>query len=134
MPQSIHNIFFCIYTFCFQEDYSASNTFCKYSPTSPKSAVSSNGSSFNRSTNISLNSSLKNEDLIRDECELESYLREIEQQRKYALSTSIDQQPSNLLSSFWSHPAVRTPGEVSPLLRRCSYQLAPTIGINLIPD
>lgn len=76
---------------------------------------------------ISLNGSLTNEDLIRDECELESYLEEVEQQRKCMLSTNVDQ-PSNLLSSFWSHPAVRRPGEVSPLLRRCAYQLAPTIG------
>lgn len=70
---------------------------------------------------------MTNEDLIQDECELDSYLKEIEQQRKYILSTKVDQ-PSNLLSSFWSHPATRTPGEVSPLLRRCTYQLAPTIG------
>ncbi|XP_050462419.1 transmembrane protein 209 [Cataglyphis hispanica] len=101
------------------------STFLKYSsPTSPKSAVSSNG--LFRSLNISSNSSLTNEDLIQDECELESYLKEIEQQRKCVLSTKVDQ-PSNLLSSFWSHPATRTPGEVSPLLRRCAYQLAPTI-------
>lgn len=77
--------------------------------------------------NISLNGSLTNEDLIQDECELENYLKEIEQQRKCVLSTNVDQ-PSNLLSSFWSHPATRSPGEVSPLLRRCAYQLAPTIG------
>jgi len=84
--------------------------------------------------NISNNGNLTNEDLIQDECELESYLKEVEQQRKCVLSTNIDQ-PSNLLSSFWSHPATRTPGEVSPLLRRCAYQLAPTIGkyeINLL--
>lgn len=87
-----------------------------------KSAISSNGS-FSKS----MNGSLTNENLIQDECELESYLKEVEQQRKCALSTSVDQ-PSNLLSSFWSHPATRAPGEVSPLLRRCAYQLAPTIG------
>lgn len=86
----------------------------------------SNGS-LSRPTNISLNGSLTNEDLIQDECELESYLKEVEQQRKCVLSTTVDQ-PSNLLSSFWSHPATRSPGEVSPLLRRCAYQLAPTIG------
>ncbi|KAJ4448217.1 hypothetical protein ANN_10231 [Periplaneta americana] len=34
------------------------------------------------------------------------------------------EQPSNLLSSFWSHPATRTAAEVPPMLRRCSYQLA----------
>jgi hypothetical protein len=77
--------------------------------------------------NISMNGSLTNEDLIQDECELENYLKEIAQQRKCVLSTNVDQ-PSNLLSSFWSHPATRAPGEISPLLRRCAYQLAPTIG------
>jgi len=77
---------------------------------------------------ISSSGSLANEDLIQDECELENYLKEVEQQRKCVLSTTVDQ-PSNLLSSFWSHPATRSPSEVSPLLRRCAYQLAPTIGI-----
>lgn len=48
-------------------------------------------------------------------------------QKKNVLSTDIDQ-PSNLLSSFWSHPAIRNPGEVSPLLRKCAYQVAPIIG------
>ena len=113
--------------FFFQEDYSTSVPFFKYSNfTSPKATVCSNGS-LSKSTNISLNSSLTNEDLIQDECELETYLKEVEQQRKCVLSTNVDQ-PSNLLSSFWSHPATRSPGEVSPLLRRCAYQLAPTIG------
>jgi hypothetical protein len=35
------------------------------------------------------------------------------------------EQPSNLLSSFWSHPATRTAAEVPSILRRCYYQLAP---------
>ncbi|XP_032674619.1 transmembrane protein 209 isoform X2 [Odontomachus brunneus] len=107
------------------KDYSTSSVFKYNSPVSPKSPVSSNGS-LSKSMSISLNGSLTNEDLIRDECELESYLEEVEQQRKCMLPTNVDQ-PSNLLSSFWSHPAVRRPGEVSPLLRRCAYQLAPTI-------
>ncbi|EFN86423.1 transmembrane protein 209 [Harpegnathos saltator] len=107
------------------KDYSTSTVFKYSSPVSPKSTVSSNGS-LSKSMSISLNGSLTNEDLIRDECELENYLEEVEQQRKCMLSTNVDQ-PSNLLSSFWSHPAVRRPGEVSPLLRRCAYQLAPTV-------
>lgn len=36
------------------------------------------------------------------------------------------EQPSNLLSSFWSHPATRTAAEVPSILRRCYYQLAPS--------
>ncbi|CAB0032998.1 unnamed protein product, partial [Trichogramma brassicae] len=68
------------------------------------------------------------EDLIQDETELQTYLKEVTKTDKASTphTTSVDQ-PSNLLSSFWSHPATRNPGEVSPLLRRCAYQLAPTI-------
>jgi len=122
----IYDFFIFNLLFYSSEDYSAPSSFLKCSnPTSPKSTISSNGS-LSRSMNIS-SGNLTNEDLIQDECELENYLKEVEQQRKCVLSTNIDQ-PSNLLSSFWSHPATRTPGEVSPLLRRCAYQLAPTIG------
>lgn len=81
--------------------------------------------------NLLNSGNLTNENFIEDECELENYLKEIEQQRKHTLSTNIDQ-PSNLLSSFWSHPAVRSPNEVSPLLRRCTYQLACTTGKSVI--
>lgn len=75
-----------------------------------------------------MNGSLTGEGMIQDETELQHYLEDIsERERKNILSTTVDQ-PSNLLSSFWSHPATRNPGEVSPMLRRCAYQLAPTIG------
>lgn len=75
-----------------------------------------------------MNGSLTGEGLIQDESELQSYLKDIsDRDRKTTHSTNIDA-PSNLLSSYWSHPATRTPGEVSPMLRRCAYQLAPTIG------
>ncbi|XP_050475588.1 transmembrane protein 209 [Bombus huntii] len=107
------------------KDFSSPNQFFKYgSPTSQKSVSSSNGS-FNKSLNISANGNLTSEDLIQNERELKNYLEEAHQ-KKHVLSTDIDQ-PSNLLSSFWSHPAIRSPGEVSPLLRRCAYQLAPII-------
>lgn len=75
-----------------------------------------------------MNGSLTGEGLIQDEIELQTYLKEVsERERKTTHSTNIDQ-PSNLLSSFWSHPATRNPTEISPLLRRCAYQLSPTIG------
>ncbi|XP_003398568.1 transmembrane protein 209 [Bombus terrestris] len=107
------------------KDFSSPNQFFKYgSPTSQKSVPSPNGS-FNKSLNISANGNLTSEDLIQNERELKNYLEEAHQ-KKHVLSTDIDQ-PSNLLSSFWSHPAIRSPGEVSPLLRRCAYQLAPII-------
>lgn len=74
-----------------------------------------------------MSASFTGEDLIQDESELQNYLKEVSQkERKTAHSTNVDQ-PSNLLSSFWSYPATRSPGEVSSLLRRCAYQLAPTV-------
>lgn len=43
------------------------------------------------------------------------------------------EQPSNLLSMFWSHPVTRSPTEAAPMLRRCAYQLATsTPGIFII--
>ncbi|XP_078040168.1 transmembrane protein 209 [Augochlora pura] len=107
------------------KNFTSANPFFKYnSPTSQKSTSSPNGS-FNKSLNASTNGNLTGEDLIQSEKELQNYLEET-RQRKHVLSTDIDQ-PSNLLSSFWSHPAIKSPGEVSPLLRRCAYQLAPII-------
>ncbi|XP_015588188.1 transmembrane protein 209 isoform X2 [Cephus cinctus] len=110
------------------KDYLSSSSFGKYghSP-SPRKLTLSPNSSLNKSLNASANGSLTSENLIQDETQLQSYLKEIaRQERKSACSMSIDQ-PSNLLSSFWSHPAVRSPSEVSPMLRRCAYQLAPTV-------
>ena len=107
------------------KNFSPSSPFFKYgSPASEKSTPSPNGS-LNKSLNASTNGNLTSEDLIQNEKELQTYLEET-RQRKHILSTDIDQ-PSNLLSSFWSHPAIPSPGEVSPLLRRCTYQLAPMI-------
>lgn len=106
-----------------------SSPFYKYSgPSSPQKLTVSPNSLINKSLNNSLNGSLTGDGLIYDETQLQSYLKELEhRERKSTSITSIDQ-PSNLLSSFWSHPATRSPGEVSPMLRRCVYQLAPTIG------
>ncbi|XP_053978853.1 transmembrane protein 209 [Hylaeus anthracinus] len=107
------------------KSFTTTSPFFKYgSPTSQKSTTSPNGS-LNKSFNASINGNLTSEELIQSEKELQSYLDD-SRQRKHVLSTDIDQ-PSNLLSSFWSHPAIRSPGEVSPLLRRCAYQLAPII-------
>ncbi|XP_012253137.2 transmembrane protein 209 [Athalia rosae] len=110
------------------KDYTLSSPFYKYhSPSSPHKVAVSPNSSLNKSLNSSLNGNLTGEGLIYDEVQLQSYLKELEhQERKSTSLTNVDQ-PSNLLSSFWSHPATRSPGEVSPMLRRCVYQLAPTI-------
>ncbi|XP_034937336.1 transmembrane protein 209 [Chelonus insularis] len=97
------------------------------SSTSPKNFNITPNNSLNKSLNISMNGSLTGEGLIQDEVELQNYLKDVtEREKKTTHSTNIDQ-PSNLLSSFWSHPATRNPSEVSPLLRRCAYQLAPTV-------
>ena len=82
-----------------------------------------------------MSASFTGEELIQDETELQNYLKEVTKKERKSSSSShsatVDQ-PSNLLSSFWSHPATRSPGEVSPLLRRCAYQLAPTVGMYLV--
>lgn len=107
------------------KDYSM-NAFGKYgSLPSPKLKLSPDGS-INKSLNSSMNSTLASENFIQNEAELQKYLKEATVQRKTILPTNIDQ-PSNLLSSFWTHPAIRSPNEVSPSLRRCAYQLAPTM-------
>ncbi|XP_011304655.1 transmembrane protein 209 [Fopius arisanus] len=106
----------------------AASPFSKYSgPPSPRTLNATPNTSFNKSLNTSINSNLTSEGMIQDESDLQNYLKDIsERERKTSLATSMDQ-PSNLLSSFWSHPATRNPGEISPMLRRCAYQLAPTI-------
>lgn len=111
------------------KNYSASSPFCKYSgPPSPKNLNLTPNKSLNKSHNASMNCSLTGEGLIQDQVELQNYLKDItERERKSCLhSTNVDQ-PSNLLSSFWSHPATRSPSEISPMLRRCAYQLSPTV-------
>ncbi|KAK3909516.1 Transmembrane protein 209 [Frankliniella fusca] len=63
-------------------------------------------------------------EFIGDEDSLTNYLRDFDSHEKSSTHAASIEQPTNLLSSFWSHPASRTAGEVSPLLRRCTYQLA----------
>lgn len=64
-------------------------------------------------------------DVIENEHSLQQYLQDYENfERTAAVGQSVEQ-PSNLLSSFWSHPATRTVAEVPSILRRCYYQLAP---------
>ncbi|KAI4488760.1 hypothetical protein M0802_011270 [Mischocyttarus mexicanus] len=110
------------------KDYSI-NTFATYgNGSSPKLKLNTNGS-INKSLNSSINSTLTSGSFIQNEAELQKYLKESSVQRKTILSTNIDE-PSNLLSSFWTHPAVRSTNEVSPSLRRCTYQLAPTMSFD----
>ncbi|KAK0077979.1 hypothetical protein PV325_003214 [Microctonus aethiopoides] len=106
----------------------STSPFCKYTGQTPsKNLNTTPNNSLNKSLNTSMNGSLTGDGLIQDEIELQTYLKEVsERERKTTHSTNIDQ-PSNLLSSFWSHPATRNPTEISPLLRRCAYQLSPTI-------
>ncbi|XP_069681862.1 transmembrane protein 209 isoform X2 [Periplaneta americana] len=69
-------------------------------------------------------SNISSVDFIESEHSLSQYLRDFENFEKTAAVGQSVEQPSNLLSSFWSHPATRTAAEVPPMLRRCSYQLA----------
>lgn len=64
-------------------------------------------------------------EFIGNEDDLSQYLKDFESHEKSSIHAASIEQPKNLLSSYWSHPASRTAGEVSPLLRRCTYQLAP---------
>ncbi|XP_003425289.1 transmembrane protein 209 [Nasonia vitripennis] len=106
---------------------STSSPFSKYNNSLTRRTTMSPNVSVNKSYNSSMSASFTGEDLIQDESGLQTYLKEVSQkERKSAHSTNVDQ-PSNLLSSFWSYPATRSPGEVSSLLRRCAYQLAPTV-------
>ncbi|KAJ8683244.1 hypothetical protein QAD02_019036 [Eretmocerus hayati] len=109
------------------KDYSNSSPFSKLNGSSSRKTLSPNVS-MKSLNNSSMSASFTGDELIQDEQELQNYLKEVTQKERksLSLSTSVDQ-PSNLLSSYWSHPATRNPGEVSPLLRRCAYQLAPTI-------
>lgn len=63
-------------------------------------------------------------DFIEDNSSLSQYLKEYETYEKVANLSNQTEQPTNLLSSFWNHPASKSGKEVSPFLRRCQYQLA----------
>ena len=78
-------------------------------------------------SNSMINGSFTGDDLIQDENELGSYLKEVSKKERKSTHLNADQ-PSNLLSSFWLHPPSGSPNDISPLLRRCAYQLAPTVG------
>ena len=62
---------------------------------------------------------------IDNETSLSQYLKEYENFEKTAAVGQSVEQPTNLLSSFWSHSATRTSSEVPATLRRCTYQMAP---------
>lgn len=64
------------------------------------------------------------EEFISDERSLNQYIHDYEEHEKKASVSMSVEQPSNLLS-FWNNSSSRNVNEVSPLLRRCTYQLAP---------
>uniref|UniRef100_A0A1B6FSW8 Transmembrane protein 209 n=1 Tax=Cuerna arida TaxID=1464854 RepID=A0A1B6FSW8_9HEMI len=67
---------------------------------------------------------LATSEVIQDESALQQYLREFESLEKSSVVENSMEQPSNMLSGFWSHPASRTATDISPLLRRCTYQMS----------
>ncbi|XP_054278113.1 transmembrane protein 209-like isoform X2 [Macrosteles quadrilineatus] len=67
---------------------------------------------------------LPTSEIIQDESSLNQYLKEYETLERSSIVETSMEQPSNMLSGFWCHPASRTTTEVSPLLRRCTYQMS----------
>lgn len=104
-------------------NYSMSSSSWIYTSGSPQSIVSSSSP---RMLPVSP------DELIQDEQSLKNYLKEYDGFEKSSLVGSSVEQPSNLLSTFWSHPATRSPTEATPMLRRCTYQLAPATPVQTI--
>lgn len=69
-------------------------------------------------------------EFIADEKSLKQYLQDYEHFEKSMNASNPTEQSSNLLSSFWSHPATQNPNEVSPYLRRNQYQLSAQVPCN----
>ncbi|XP_063241850.1 transmembrane protein 209 isoform X1 [Bacillus rossius redtenbacheri] len=70
--------------------------------------------------------SISSVEFIEDKHSLKTYLKEFEEhEKKAAVGVTMDQ-PSNLLSSFWSYSPIRAMPDISPVLRRSLYQLAPS--------
>nr|XP_015837006.1 PREDICTED: transmembrane protein 209 isoform X1 [Tribolium castaneum] len=70
-------------------------------------------------------------EFIQDEKDLDTYLKEFEANTSVKNLNNQTQQPSNLLSSFWSHPVTKTAKDMSSFLKRCTYQLATQSPTNL---
>uniref|UniRef100_A0A1B6DCW7 Transmembrane protein 209 n=1 Tax=Clastoptera arizonana TaxID=38151 RepID=A0A1B6DCW7_9HEMI len=69
--------------------------------------------------------------VIENENSLSAYLNEYENlEKSQVVSTSVEH-PTNLLSGFWSHPASKSPAEVSPLLKKNAYQISSPSDHNL---
>ncbi|XP_022195986.2 transmembrane protein 209 [Nilaparvata lugens] len=104
-------------------NYSLSSSSWIYTPGSPQSLVSSSSPRM---------MTMSPDELIQDEQSLRNYLKEYDGFEKSSLVGSSVEQPSNLLSTFWSHPVTRSPTEAMPMLRRCTYQLAPATPVQAI--
>jgi hypothetical protein len=63
-------------------------------------------------------------EFIADEKDLDKYLKEFEANTSVKNLNNQTEQPSNLLSSFWSHPVTKTAKDMSSFLKRCTYQLS----------
>lgn len=64
-------------------------------------------------------------EFINDEQSLTDYLKGYQVYEKATNMSSPIEQPTSLLSSFWSHPAAKNNSEIPSVLRRCQYQLSP---------
>jgi hypothetical protein len=70
-------------------------------------------------------------EFIADEKDLDKYLKEFEANTSVKNLNNQTEQPSNLLSSFWSHPVTKTAKDMSSFLKRCTYQLSTQSPTNL---
>ncbi|CAH1138308.1 unnamed protein product [Phyllotreta striolata] len=87
----------------------------KSSPSTSPTPLNLNKSSFRDATSV---------EYISDEDSLNKYLKEYEEMEKVNKLTTKQQQSSNLLSSFWSHPVTQSAKNVSEYLKHCQYQLS----------
>ncbi|KAJ9587901.1 hypothetical protein L9F63_018682, partial [Diploptera punctata] len=93
--------------------------------TSPNCNMSTVRNRSQQSPAVSQISNISSVEFIENETSLSQYLRDYEHFEKTASVGQSVEQPTNLLSSFWNHPATRTSSEVPVTLRRCTYQMAP---------
>ena len=99
--------------------------FIAASPTSPNYSMSSSSwiwtsPSFLKAARSPVTTK---EEFINDEHSLTQYIHDFEEHEKKASVSMSVEQPSNFMS-FWNNSGSRNVNEVSPLLRRCTYQLA----------
>lgn len=73
---------------------------------------------------LALDESLNSGEYISNEKMLKQYLYDYDIQDKAQNANNTVDTPTNLLSSYWTHPGNQTQHDVSMYLRKAQYQLA----------